>query len=275
MLALAFKEEEVLGASINFFLLPIELLSGFILPLTFAPLWLKRIAYFNPLSYVINGSRSLFLGNITDAAVITSFSLMVVFAGFVIYALAFLYKESSLMSAVRVLILGIMMRGKPLHGYEIKQELESWNASEWAHVAYGSIYSALKRMTEEKLIKQLGQTDDTTRVLYEIEPAGKEHFIELLRKQWWEIKHAIDPFQVALCFMNYMPKEELIAALTYRADHLKFVIASMDKILPVKMASWNAPRHIAENFKLQGAHAAAELMWVEEALEKIKKGELP
>lgn len=93
MLALAFKEEEALGASINFFLLPIELLSGFILPLTLAPVWLKRIAYFNPLSYVITGSRALFLGKVTDAAVFTSFGLMVVFVGVVIYTLAYVYKK--------------------------------------------------------------------------------------------------------------------------------------------------------------------------------------
>lgn len=179
------------------------------------------------------------------------------------------------MSAVRVLILGIMMRGKPLHGYEIKQELESWNASEWASIAYGSIYSALKRMTEEKLIKQLDEKQDSTRILYQIEPAGKEYFMELLRKQWWEIKHAIDPFQVALCFMDFMPKEELLAALTYRADHLKFSITTMNKILPIKIANWKAPRHIVENFKLQVAHAATELCWIEEAVEKIKKDELP
>ena len=29
-----------------------------------------------------------------------------------------------------------------MHGYDIRRELETWNAEQWAQVAYGSIYYA-------------------------------------------------------------------------------------------------------------------------------------
>lgn len=180
------------------------------------------------------------------------------------------------MSAMRVLILGVLMIKNEIHGYEIKRELESWNAEKWANIAYGSIYFALKKMAEEKLIESVPTEEDTpARIVYRINETGKEEFMRLLRKQWWDIKPFIDPFQVALAFMNYLPKEELIVALETRQDHLKTLINSIERVIPLRVAAGEYPRHIYHNFKLVLAHYKAEAGWIEETLEKIKKGELP
>lgn len=181
------------------------------------------------------------------------------------------------MSAIRILLLGVLVQQGPKHGYEIRQELESWNAEQWANIAYGSIYFSLKKMSEEGLIKILENKEDVKpgRILYEITQAGKNQFMDLLRKQWWEIKPIIDPFQVALTFMNCMPKEELILALDHKADNLRAVIKSMTRLIPLRMADAEWPRHITENFHLAVAHLEAELKWVESALEKVKNDELP
>ena len=44
------------------------------------------------------------------------------------------------MSPIKLLILGVLMIKKEIHGYEIRRELESWNAEKWANIAYGSIF---------------------------------------------------------------------------------------------------------------------------------------
>ncbi len=93
MLALLFKEEEALAASINFFLVPIQLLSGVTLPLTLAPYWLKTAARMNPLSHVVDGSRALFLGRFTDGAVIIGFALITVLAFISLYGLVRVYRS--------------------------------------------------------------------------------------------------------------------------------------------------------------------------------------
>lgn len=181
------------------------------------------------------------------------------------------------MSAIRILLLGVLVQQGPKHGYEIRQELESWNAEQWANIAYGSIYFALKKMAQEGLIKVLENKEDEKpgRILYEVTQAGKDQFMDLLRKQWWEIKPIIDPFQVALTFMNCMPKDELLLALDHKAASLRAYIKSMIHMTPMRMADSNWPRHIAENFRLITAHLEAELKWIEGALKKVKNDELP
>ncbi|GMU19157.1 MAG: PadR family transcriptional regulator [Candidatus Babeliales bacterium] len=181
------------------------------------------------------------------------------------------------MSAIRTLLLGVLVQQGPKHGYEIRQELESWNAEQWANIAYGSIYFSLKKMTQEGLIKILENTDDEKpgRILYEVTEVGKNQFMNLLREQWWELKPIIDPFQVALTFMNCMPKDEIILALKHKADNLRANIKSMTHLIPTRVADKEWPRHITENFRLATAHMEAELKWIETAIKKVKNNELP
>jgi ABC-2 type transport system permease protein len=79
-LALALKSEDALAPTINFFVLPLQLLSGITLPLTLAPLWIRNVAAFNPLSYAVDATRSLFNGALGDASVPRGFALLAALA---------------------------------------------------------------------------------------------------------------------------------------------------------------------------------------------------
>ena len=180
------------------------------------------------------------------------------------------------MSAIRILLLGLLNDNEPRHGYEIKQILESWNTDKWANVGYGSIYFVLKKMAEEGLLTVLeDQEGKQDKTVYQITPAGADAFMVMLRKQWLELKASVDPFQVALTFMQYLPKDELVTVLQHRADTWKHVIKTSSRVLPIAMKNITLPKHIDENHRLILAHYQTELDWIENALKKIKKNELP
>lgn len=181
------------------------------------------------------------------------------------------------MSTMRMLLLGILNDQQPRHGYEIKQILTAWNADKWTTIGYGSIYFALKKMAEEGLL--VAEDDDVSnkqdKTVYKITSAGQEAFTVMLRKQWLELKPLVDPFQVALTFMQYLPKEELLTALEHRADSWKHIIKTSKRILPMALKNKALPRHIEENHKLVLAHYQAELDWIESTIKKVKNNELP
>jgi ABC-2 type transport system permease protein len=58
--------------------LPILLLSGVLLPLGFAPQWLRTIAAINPLSYAVDAARHIFNDNLGDPSVTKGVLIMVV-----------------------------------------------------------------------------------------------------------------------------------------------------------------------------------------------------
>ena len=67
--ALLVRSEDALAPLMNTVSQPIFLLSGILLPLTFAPLWLQRVADWNPFAWAVDGTRALFAGDIGNDTV--------------------------------------------------------------------------------------------------------------------------------------------------------------------------------------------------------------
>jgi ABC-2 type transport system permease protein len=75
--ALKLRSEDALAPLLNTIGIPILLLSGVLLPLTYAPHWLRNVSKFNPFSWATDGARALFEGdpgnpNVWKALVILS-----------------------------------------------------------------------------------------------------------------------------------------------------------------------------------------------------------
>jgi len=62
-IALALRSEDALGPLVNAVSVPLLLLSGILLPLSYAPGWLQNIADLNPFSWAVTAARELFAGN--------------------------------------------------------------------------------------------------------------------------------------------------------------------------------------------------------------------
>lgn len=74
--ALIYKIEDSLAPTLNTITLPVSLLSGIILPLALAPLWLQDLSKINPFSYGVNSTRDLFAGNFHSLGVLEGFVII-------------------------------------------------------------------------------------------------------------------------------------------------------------------------------------------------------
>jgi ABC-2 type transport system permease protein len=75
--ALATKEISGFAALINGINLPVLLLAGVLLPISLGPTWMRDLAHFNPLYYLVQASRVLASGTLTTAAVWQAFAVLV------------------------------------------------------------------------------------------------------------------------------------------------------------------------------------------------------
>ncbi len=182
------------------------------------------------------------------------------------------------MSTTRLLILGLVRWVQPVHGYDVRRELLSWHADEWANVAPGSIYHALKKLAQEGLLRevateQVGARPARTR--YEITEAGEREFQTLLRRYWWEYRQPIDPFFAAFAFLPALGQREAVAALRNRArnlrGHAEFVRTAIDR----GGFDGNEPPHTFELFRLMMARSETEAQWCDEVADLVAAGDLP
>ena len=90
--ALVVKSEDALAPLMNTVAQPVLLLSGILLPLTFAPGWLQGVADWNPFSWAVNGTRALFRGDLGAPDVWQGLTIMAVLA---VLAVAWAAREFS------------------------------------------------------------------------------------------------------------------------------------------------------------------------------------
>jgi ABC-2 type transport system permease protein len=67
--ALLIRNEAALGPVYNTVAQPVMLLAGVLLPIAFAPLWLKRVADWNPFYWATAAMRALFAGHLSEDVV--------------------------------------------------------------------------------------------------------------------------------------------------------------------------------------------------------------
>jgi DNA-binding PadR family transcriptional regulator len=179
------------------------------------------------------------------------------------------------MASTRLLVLGVVRIFQPVHGYDVRRELISWRVDQWANVAPGSIYNALKSMTRDGLLEVVG-TDQVggrpERTTYRLTNEGENEFQALLRATLWKVEPALDPLMPALCFLPVMKRDELMAALKHRItqvqgmlEHSEFAVA--------ELPNPSTPEHVKELYRLSAARAGAEIPWAQALIERLERGE--
>ncbi|MEV4354003.1 ABC transporter permease [Nonomuraea sp. NPDC049625] len=79
-LALTVRDENGMSQTLNLFMLPIMLLAGLFIPISFAPGWMQTLAPINPLYHAVEAGRALFAGRLADPSIPIAFAVFIVLA---------------------------------------------------------------------------------------------------------------------------------------------------------------------------------------------------
>jgi DNA-binding PadR family transcriptional regulator len=174
------------------------------------------------------------------------------------------------------MILGAVRLMQPVHGYDVRRELLSWNADKWANIQPGSIYHALKKLTDEGALREVDQEQvggRPARTRYELTPKGEEIYRDLLGHYLWGFDSIDDPFLAAISFLPDVPREESAAALRTRARTLAAANEGMRAALSSGWAVRSQkPEHVRWMLELAIARAEGEINWCEKVADQIEAG---
>jgi DNA-binding PadR family transcriptional regulator len=184
------------------------------------------------------------------------------------------------MSATRLLVLGVLRFMQPAHGYEIRQELLSWQLEPWTAVGTGSIYSALRTLEKDGAIRVAGagrEGNRPARTSYELTQAGQREFETLLRQAWWQVQPSTEPLVPALGMFPVLTRAEMSAALQSRLAQLQTQLEHMAAIRATikdgaKPPADDIPEHVRELLDFLTMRGRAELDWTRQFLRRLKGG---
>jgi DNA-binding PadR family transcriptional regulator len=173
------------------------------------------------------------------------------------------------------MILGLVRWMQPVHGYDVRRELQSWQAEEWASIAPGSIYHALRKLAEEGLLEEVATEQvgaRPARTTYRVTAKGDLEFAELLRRYWWSYRQPIDPFHAGFAFLPALPRGEAVAALRNRARVLRAAVDNHRFAIASEWMKQSKPAHVSWMFELAVARMEAEIAWCERVAGRIESG---
>jgi DNA-binding PadR family transcriptional regulator len=139
-----------------------------------------------------------------------------------------------------LVVLGLL-KEQPMHGYQIKHQIELRKLDHWAHVSLASIYYTLNRLEEKGCIsarhEKVGKTPE--RIVYRLTPKGEKRLARLVEKALVSDKIPEDDFSVGVAFMYGLEKEKVEACLEKKvelmkrhADHLRSELKTYDGKIP-------------------------------------------
>ena len=186
-------------------------------------------------------------------------------------------------TSTRLLVLGAVRETGPVHGYDLRRELLSWGAKEWANVTPGSVYNALKTLVREGMLEVVGtdrQGARPERTTYRITEEGEEDLLRLLRENLWHSGLPNHPLLAGLAFLPLFPRDELAKAMRHRADKLR--AQATQRRSEARAIADNAdnappggiPAHVAESFRLTAALLEGEAAWASDLAERLERGDL-
>ena len=179
------------------------------------------------------------------------------------------------MSAIRMLVLGVVQATGQAHGYQVRRELLSWRADAWASVAPGSIYQALRTLTKHGLLEQVATESGGTgpeRTVYRITDDGETEFLHLVRTSISDPSLGSEALNAAFAFLHLLRRSEVSDLLGYRVRALwgRLVAVEPPGGEPVKTGG---PPQVEALGRLYAAQIRAEVDWAIDLGSRIRDGE--
>ena len=125
------------------------------------------------------------------------------------------------MSKNELAILGLLNE-KPMHGYQINQEIKERMMDHWAKIALPSIYSTLTRLKESGMVRmeteKVGKMPE--RNVYHITSQGRTMLADLVEESLTSKEEPDMHFYLGVVFIFGLPRNRALASLKKRQKHL-------------------------------------------------------
>jgi DNA-binding PadR family transcriptional regulator len=171
----------------------------------------------------------------------------------------------------RMLLLGAVALFEPVNGYQIRRELLSWQVDRWAHTNPGSIYHGLSSLTAQGHLRRHDLVDAGRDVaVYELTDDGRAELDRMLVEALETVNlYETSAFHVAFSMLPLLDDRRVARCLTARRVELERTVAELSTGKPSDM-----PPHARRSVLLWLDLAVAELAWLRETIEELKRGKL-
>lgn len=170
------------------------------------------------------------------------------------------------------LLLLSLLAEKPMHGYEINQQIEARSIRQWANVGLSSIYQTLEKMVEGGLLSAQEVVNEgqgaSYRTVYSITTQGQEELLSRVRMALASTEHQRFDYDLGLGIaLTHLPLHEVKEALEHRSATIQTQLQRASEACQwaeEMLGAWAVLEH-------QRRSLEAELAWLDTVINRIRK----
>jgi DNA-binding PadR family transcriptional regulator len=155
-----------------------------------------------------------------------------------------------------LLLLGLLL-DRPMHGYELYQQIQADGIDDWFNVSAAGVYYSLGKLRDRGLVAESRQHGGRSprKSIYRLVEKGRSAFFATLEDQLASHEKAYLDYDLVVFLLNKLPKQRAIPQLRQRlgflADENSRVQATLDSgqqdaLSPLKLAILDHKRRFLE-----------------------------
>lgn len=170
-----------------------------------------------------------------------------------------------------MLLLGAVILFEPVNGYQIRRELISWHAEDWANINPGSIYNGLATLVKRGELVRHDLRDGNREVaVYESSELGRQEFQRLFESAITQVRPTAPlGFHTAFSMLPLVERGEAVRLLRERVANLERHIVKGSEPPPLAM-----PPHVVAAMGYWNRTAELERDWLRDLVEVVVGGGL-
>ena len=167
-----------------------------------------------------------------------------------------------------------LLRERPMHGYELNQELERREARDWAGISRPQVYYSLKKLARSGHICRAAEGEPRAgpeRQVFRPSAAGRRALSAALAREEWAIQRPPDPFLTWLILSSNTEPADRLRLLGTRREFLEGQLAreraTLGEILADTGVMVAAAAHVV---RLVIRQWELELAWLDEVEKEFR-----
>lgn len=175
------------------------------------------------------------------------------------------------------LVVLCLLAERPMHGYELNQELERREVRDWAGISRPQVYYSLKKLVRSGHLSRAGSGEGGAgpeRQVWRLNAAGKKALSQALAREEWAVQRPPPPFLTWLALSAFAEPEDRLRLIQRRREYLQEQVAreqaTLKEILvdegPMIPAAALMVRLVVRQWEV-------ELEWLDEVERVLGKGD--